>query len=66
MTKLSPGQICIPKSQLRQQLEEAAAIQRDMAEQLRRLEEQAAGQTVAKTGVWRHHPEAWPAAGRAK
>ena len=57
---MTKPRVTIPTSELRAALDEAAAIQRAMAGQLRELEERAAGRPVAKTGAWRHHPEAWP------
>jgi hypothetical protein len=55
-----PGSVLMPKSKLRAEIDQAAEIQRAMAEQLRALETHAAGQPVAKPGAWRHDTGRWP------
>ncbi len=49
----------IPKSVLRQQLDEAARIKDEMQAQLLQLEESASGKRVEHTGTWRHDTGAW-------
>ncbi|MEO7617881.1 MAG: hypothetical protein ABIS59_03490 [Candidatus Saccharibacteria bacterium] len=53
------GQILIPKSELSQQLEQAAIIRIQMTKLLRELEESATGTKSDIVGLWRHDPISW-------
>jgi hypothetical protein len=49
----------IPKTPLRADIDEAAAIKRAMLQQLQELEERATGHSITKPGAWRHDPTGW-------
>jgi hypothetical protein len=51
------GTVTIPRTGLGATIAEATAIQRDLTDLLRELEQTATGHPITKPGAWRHHPE---------
>jgi hypothetical protein len=57
---MSKPPVTIPQTKLGAQLQETAAIKREMTQLLQELESKAAGRPISKPGSWRHHPADWP------